>query len=705
MDEKHIEFLIFAYLVENGHFDASSKFLERRDYAEELKSLPPVKREALSIYLKQRLQGVSLDIDQIGQEIDRAMHRLRTDESQSFVLDMINPETLQKHIESISKLQKLSVSENSELSTDLRKIAKTIILCSIIELKRSGGHDSQILEICQKFDEYLDHETKMSIQSIASASKKEEEDVKQNAKTRDHIYKEERPQEIPLTSFEKYEKRREANKKCYLRYDSDISPTVLCQTVTDHSGTGDSKVTCITSSFDNQYVIAGFDDAKVMIFQYEGIFHPDFPYPGPKEREDGPDSEQKEDTDHQYTKKCLYDYFAKINCRHEEIKMLKAEEEKLKKEIHDIKTNFKNVRKIKGQLMNSSGFQETGIFDDEIKTEKLKANHVIQRRLRKELDQLYRSKKMFEGVQAEYLTPYMTKIESKTLLGHSGPVFCVSITDDNIYCISAGYDRDIRLWTVRGGIAVAKYKAHQSCVLDLSFAHYMDSTLGVYFLSCSTDTTAKMWSTETTGSLRAFLGHTKDVQKVRFHPNLNYAITGSEDCTIRVWSILTAECVRQIRHTPCNLKISHILFRNKDSQIRSLIVTSCGGDSALESEQNSEVFPNSYVIVGTETGKVVVYNIERDTPVTKFFVSDEENSAVWDLAMSHDNKILCVIREDDTPLLYDFQEIVKEGSFRKMKTKDALENPFLLTIVPRKTQKYLSCRFTDRNLLVCNSTL
>ena len=41
-----------------------------------------------------------------------------------------------------------------------------------------------------------------------------------------------------------------------------------------------------------------------------------------------------------------------------------------------------------------------------------------------------------------------------------------------------------------------------------------------------------------------FAGHLADITCTRFHPNSNYVATGSADRTIRVWDVLTGNCVR-----------------------------------------------------------------------------------------------------------------------------------------------------------------
>ena len=76
----------------------------------------------------------------------------------------------------------------------------------------------------------------------------------------------------------------------------------------------------------------------------------------------------------------------------------------------------------------------------------------------------------------------------------------------------------------------------------------MGAAQGWYFVSGGGDKYAKFWYTELHRPLRIFNGHKKDVEKVAFHPNLHYVITGSSDKTIRMWSVEKANWVRIFIH-------------------------------------------------------------------------------------------------------------------------------------------------------------
>lgn len=137
------------------------------------------------------------------------------------------------------------------------------------------------------------------------------------------------------------------------------------------------------------------------------------------------------------------------------------------------------------------------------------------------------------------------RTEEIEFVGHTGPVYAVSISYDGQLMVSCSNDTTIRLWSIPCGnfvgqqTALVVYKGHVRPVWCVKF-----SPLGYYFASGSADNTAKLWVTKEILPVRLFKGHLTDVEAVDFHPNLNYVATAGNDQTIRVWSVDSANCVR-----------------------------------------------------------------------------------------------------------------------------------------------------------------
>ena len=117
--------------------------------------------------------------------------------------------------------------------------------------------------------------------------------------------------------------------------------------------------------------------------------------------------------------------------------------------------------------------------------------------------------------------------EEYTLVGHTGPVFAVTISICDKHLLSGSFDNTIRRWSLQTKGPLMVYHGHISPIWDIKF-----SPLGSYFVSCSADKTAKLWILKNSQPLRIFAnqgGHLNEIEAVEFHPNMHYIATGSSD--------------------------------------------------------------------------------------------------------------------------------------------------------------------------------
>jgi len=98
-------------------------------------------------------------------------------------------------------------------------------------------------------------------------------------------------------------------------------------------------------------------------------------------------------------------------------------------------------------------------------------------------------------------------VEHRTLIGHSGPVYAVSFSNDKNYLVSGSEDSTVRLWCLLTYSCLIAYKGHSGPVWDVKFGPY-----GHYFTSCGLDKTARVWSTDQYQSLRLYNEHSSDVE-------------------------------------------------------------------------------------------------------------------------------------------------------------------------------------------------
>ena len=123
-------------------------------------------------------------------------------------------------------------------------------------------------------------------------------------------------------------------------------------------------------------------------------------------------------------------------------------------------------------------------------------------------------------------------LNSCTLVGHKGPITCLSFNYDSSNLISGSTDCDIRLWCLRQGTCLAFYKSHIRTIWSVDFC-----SLGTHFVSCGKENIIFVWSTQNERPLCSLIGHREDVLQVKFTNNRNYICSISSDKTFRIWDL------------------------------------------------------------------------------------------------------------------------------------------------------------------------
>nr|CAB3266798.1 TAF5-like RNA polymerase II p300/CBP-associated factor-associated factor 65 kDa subunit 5L [Phallusia mammillata] len=141
----------------------------------------------------------------------------------------------------------------------------------------------------------------------------------------------------------------------------------------------------------------------------------------------------------------------------------------------------------------------------------------------------YSSIKHFNNLHQE---PCMT-----TVRAHGGTVYGTCFTSKDDYLLSCSEDTTIRLWDIKDFTNKAIYNGHSYPVFSIA-----SSDFDLYFASGSYDCTAKLWTFDRTFPIRAFAGHQQPVQSIAFHSNVSYLATA--DTSVRLWDISSGKTVR-----------------------------------------------------------------------------------------------------------------------------------------------------------------
>ncbi|XP_072936555.1 transcription initiation factor TFIID subunit 5 [Epargyreus clarus] len=258
---------------------------------------------------------------------------------------------------------------------------------------------------------------------------------------------------------------------------------------------------------------------------------------------------------------------------------------------------------------------------------------------------------------------------SRTLFGHSGPVYKVGFDPFKTMLLSCSEDDTIRLWSLQCWTCLVVYRGHVWPVWDVRWSPH-----GYYFVSSSHDRTARLWATDHHEPLRVFAGHLSDVDCVQFHPNSNYIATGSSDRTVRVWDCLTGVQVR--------------IMTGHKSTIYTLAFSVCG----------------RWLASGGGGGEVLVFDLSSGAPAAA--APPCHSAPVHALAFSRDGTILSSGSLDCNIKLWDFTAITEEATGEEpgVNTSTLKEDKFLLRSFSTKNSPIKSLHFTRRNLLLAVGT-
>lgn len=177
-----------------------------------------------------------------------------------------------------------------------------------------------------------------------------------------------------------------------------------------------------------------------------------------------------------------------------------------------------------------------------------------------------------EALKNSFRNPEST-VKTCSLIGHSGPITCMSINYNSSYLISASTDTDIRLWDLTLGMCISVYKSHLRTIWTIDFC-----PLGTHFASGGSENMIFIWSTQTPTPIHSLIGHNEEILQTKFTANRRYIGSISNDRTFRLWDLDQGELKR--------------IFVLPESP------------SCFEFDLNGE-----FVIIGTIMGNVFVYNV------------------------------------------------------------------------------------------------
>ena len=153
------------------------------------------------------------------------------------------------------------------------------------------------------------------------------------------------------------------------------------------------------------------------------------------------------------------------------------------------------------------------------------------------------------GLRTLELWDVSTGRELRSFSGHSDWVDSVAISPDGRMALSGSYDKTMKLWDIASGREIRTFTGYADWVSSVVF-----SPDGRYILSgsCAKVKTykvnnetfypcimgsMKLWATSSGRELHEFSGHSEKVNAVAFSPDGRFALSGSDDNTLKLWDV------------------------------------------------------------------------------------------------------------------------------------------------------------------------
>jgi WD40 repeat protein len=171
-------------------------------------------------------------------------------------------------------------------------------------------------------------------------------------------------------------------------------------------------------------------------------------------------------------------------------------------------------------------------------------NHLIILESKKSDDEMFHTMQenglsYFKGNIKSYKKWQNSAAKHLDIKGHSGAVYSCKISSCNGFILSCSDDSTAKLWNLTTGNLLKTYSGHLKKVSDCDFhPNFALKNASPTILTASADCTLRLWNTvmhNENNCVTIIKGHTQSIYRCSFSPDGSTFISSSEDKTIRKW--------------------------------------------------------------------------------------------------------------------------------------------------------------------------
>jgi len=131
-----------------------------------------------------------------------------------------------------------------------------------------------------------------------------------------------------------------------------------------------------------------------------------------------------------------------------------------------------------------------------------------------------------------------------TLSKHKGPIFSLKWNKKGDYLLSGSVDKTAIVWDAKTGEAKQQFDFHTAPTLDVDWRN------NVSFATSSMDHMIYVCKLGESKPIKAFKGHTDEVNAIKWDPTGTLLASCSDDYSAKIWSLKQDECVHELKeHT------------------------------------------------------------------------------------------------------------------------------------------------------------